>query len=178
MAQKPPKSSQKFPFFLVRETLKTSNLTTTNAITMKLTTIVYHQENFHLTKDLGVAQRCSGGVAGKPVKKCQKMGFFGSIFRISKTISKTVTYMILCHALHRWWKFCANWTWFGDVIHEKPPENSLKCLFLLVPEILKIYNLRTANAMKMKLTRVVYLYETFHLTKDFGASFRAWQGLA
>ena len=31
--------------------------------------------------------------------------------------------------------------------------------------------------MKMKLTRIVYLNETFHLTEDFAASFRAWQGV-
>ena len=31
---------------------------------------------------------------------------------------------------------------------------------------LKVYNLTTTNAIKMKLTMIMYLHETFHLTKD------------
>ena len=30
----------------------------------------------------------------------------------------------------------------------------------------------------MKLGTIVYLYETYHLTKDLGAIYRAWQGMA
>ena len=43
---------------------------------------------------------------------------------------------------------------------------------------LKIYNLRTTNAMKIKLTTIVYLHETFHLAKDLGITHRAWEGVA
>ena len=177
MSQKPPKSSPKCPFLLVRETLEIYNLRTTNARIMKLARIVYLHESFHLTKDLGVAQEGSGGVAGKPLKKCPKMGFFGSIFRIFKIISKTVTYLILCIALHRWWKFGTNPTRFGLVMSQKPPKSSPKCPFFLLRENLKIYNLRTTNALNVKLTRIVYLHETFHLTKNLGVAQRgsgAW----
>ena len=43
---------------------------------------------------------------------------------------------------------------------------------------LKIYNMTTANAMKMKLGTIVYLHETFRLTKDLSANIRAWQGVS
>ena len=43
---------------------------------------------------------------------------------------------------------------------------------------LKLYNLRTTNAIKMKVGTIVYLHETFHLTEDLSANFRAWQGVA
>ena len=118
------------------------------------------------------------GRGPKTSEKASKIGFLGPFLRSFKNISKTVTYVILCFALHRWWKFCANRTWFEVVIREKPPKSSPKCPILLVRETLKIYNLRNTNAMKMKLTRIVYLHETFHLTKYFGASFRVWQGVA
>ena len=72
--------------------------------------------------------------------------------------------------LHAWWKFGTNPTWFGLVVSQKPPKISPKCPFLLVQEMLKIYNLRTANAIKMKLTRIVYLHEAFHLKKDLGVA--------
>ena len=61
---------------------------------------------------------------------------------------------------------------------QKPPKSSHKSPFLLVRESLKIYNLRTTNAMKMKLGKIVYLHETFCLTEDIGVTFRAWQGMA
>ena len=79
MCQKPPKSSQKSPFFLVRETLKMYNLTATNAMKMKLRAIVHLHETFHLTKDLGVIHRECQGVAQKPLKKRSKSCFFGLI---------------------------------------------------------------------------------------------------
>ena len=39
---------------------------------MKFGKIVFLHDTFHLTKDLGVAHRDSGGMAEKPLKKCQK----------------------------------------------------------------------------------------------------------
>ena len=42
---------------------------------------------------------------------------------------------------------------------------------------LEIYNLTVTNAMKMKLTTIVYLHETFHLTKDLGVTHRALDGV-
>ena len=163
---------------LPRKLLKIYNLTTTNAIKMKLDTIMYLDENFHLTKDLGFALRASQGVIRKPPKKTPKIGFLGQFHRIFNNISKPVTYVIFCLALHHLWKFCAKRTWFGVVIHEKPPKNSPKCPILLVPETLKINNLTNTNTMKMKLGTIVYLHETFCLTEDLGATFKVWQGVA
>ena len=42
---------------------------------MKVGTIVYLQETFHLTKDLGVALRGLEGVAQKPPKKASEADF-------------------------------------------------------------------------------------------------------
>ena len=58
------------------------------------------------------------------------------------------------------------------------PKSSHKSPFFLVRELLNLYNLRTTNAIKMKLGTIVYLYDTFHLTKDLGTIFRVWQGVA
>ena len=51
MAKKPPRSSLKPNFQLLRKHLKTNNLPTSNAILMKLTTIMYLHETFHLAKN-------------------------------------------------------------------------------------------------------------------------------
>ena len=149
---------------LPRNFFKIYNLRTANAVKMKCTTVVYLHETFHLTKDLGVAHRAWP----KTSQKKPKNRFFGSIFRIFRNISKTVTYVILCLALHHWWKFCTNGTWFGLVIYQKPPKSSQKSYFLLVWETLNLYNLTTTNAIKMNLTRIVYLHETFHLQETWG----------
>ena len=42
---------------------------------MKLTTIMYLHETFHLTKDLAVAHRAWKGVVEKPLKKSPKIVF-------------------------------------------------------------------------------------------------------
>ena len=159
---------------LPQKVLKIYNLRTTNAMKMKLDTIVYLHETFHFTKDLGVTLREWQGVAKKPLKKAKKIGFLAPFLGIFRTISKTLTYVILCIALHHWWKFCTNRTWFGVVIYRKPPKSSQKSSFFLVWETLTIYNLRTTNAMKMKLTTNVYLHEMFHLVKNWGVTRRAW----
>ena len=74
---KPPKSSQKFYFLLVRETLKLYNLTTTNAIPMQLTRIVYLHEAFHLTQNWGVTHREKEGRVQKLLNPNHKMRFLG-----------------------------------------------------------------------------------------------------
>ena len=145
---------------------------------MKLGMIVYLHETFHLTKGLGLTQRVLEGVTKKPPKKTPKLGFLAPFLGIFRTTSKTVTYVILCLALHHWRKFCTNPTWFRVIIHEKPPKSSPKSPFLLVQETSKIYNLRTTNAMKMKLGTIVDLHEIFHLTKDLHVNHKAWQGVA
>ena len=37
---------------------------------------------------------------------------------------------------------------------------------------LKIYNLTITNAIKLKATMIMYLYETFNLTMDWGVTHR------
>ena len=55
--EKPPRSSQKLYFLLLRKHLKVYNLTTRNGIMMKLTRIMYLNKTFHLAKALGVTHR-------------------------------------------------------------------------------------------------------------------------
>ena len=55
---------------------------------IKLGTIIYLHETFHLTKDLGVALSGLGGVARKTSKKCQKMGFLAPFIEFSKLYQK------------------------------------------------------------------------------------------
>ena len=55
--EKPPRSSQKLYFLLLRKHLKVYNLTTRNGTMMKLTRIMYLNKTFHLPKDLGVTHR-------------------------------------------------------------------------------------------------------------------------
>ena len=79
--------------------LKIYNLRTTNATKMKLGTIMYLHETFHLTKDLGVALRGVQGRDHKTLKKIPKIGFLGIFHRIFNNISKPETYVIVCLAL-------------------------------------------------------------------------------
>ena len=55
---KPPKKGHFMDACLVRKTLETFNLATTNAILMKLTTIVHLYQVFHMAKNEGVTQGC------------------------------------------------------------------------------------------------------------------------
>ena len=163
---------------------KIYHLTTINSIKMKLTTILYIHKNIYLGKNLGVAHRVPEDVVEEPLKKSQKIGFLALFPRIFKTTSKTVTYMMPYLALHYWWNFCTNWSWFGVIIYKKPPKSSQKSYFLLVRETyityiynLKIYNLTTTNAIPMKFTRVMYLHETFHLAKNWSVTHRSKEGV-
>ena len=80
-------------------------------------------------------------------------------------------------ALHQSWNFCRNRTWFGEVIHEKLSRGCQKLYIPLLWKPLKIYNLITANATLMKRTTIMYLYETFHLTKDWSVTHRVYEGV-
>ena len=145
-----------------RKHLKIYNFRITNAILMKLTTIKYHHETFHLAENQGVTHRAQESVS-----------FLASFLVISRTIYKTVLHMILCLAQHHWSKSQKNSTIFGGVILKKPPSSSLKSTFLVLRKHLKIHNLATTNAMIMKLARIMYLRETFHLAKNWGMTLRA-----
>ena len=79
-------------------------------------------------------------------------------------------------AMHHQCKFCTNPTSFGGVILEKPLRSSQKSNFLLLRKPLKIYNFTKTNAVMMKLTAFMYLYETFYSTKNWGVTHRAQEG--
>ena len=67
---------------------------------MKLGTVVYLHETFHLTKIFGRGTKTVGGRGPKTSKKTPKIGFFGPVTRIFNNKSKPVTYVILYLALH------------------------------------------------------------------------------
>ena len=48
----------------------------------------------------------------------------------------------------------------------------------LPQKVLKIYNLRTTNAMKMKRGTIVYLHNTFGLTKYLGVALNGSGGVS
>ena len=57
MVKQPARSSLKSNFLFLWKHLKVNNLTTTNPILMKLTTIMYLHEIFHLARNWGVTHR-------------------------------------------------------------------------------------------------------------------------
>ena len=57
----------------MQKKLKTFNYTTTNAIVMKLTTDIYLNKVFHLTKFWDVTHRVKEGINKKTHKKSQKV---------------------------------------------------------------------------------------------------------
>ena len=57
MAEKSRNSTQKWYLLLLGKHLKIHNLATSNAILMKLTTIMYLHDTFHLAKNWGVTHR-------------------------------------------------------------------------------------------------------------------------
>ena len=124
-------------------------------------------------KNWGVTKRAWEGVIQKLPKISQKFRFLAEFLGIFDIFQKTVIYMMRYLAMHNWSKFCTNPTSFGGVIVEKPPRSSQKLYFLLLRKHLKVYNLTTRNGIMMKLTRIMYLYETFYLTKNWGVTHRA-----
>ena len=55
---------------------------------------------------------------------------------------------------------------FGGVRVQKSPKMSHFMDAASPRKHWKFYNLTTANAIEMKLTMIVYLYDTFHLAKN------------
>ena len=67
---------------------------------------------------------------------------------------------------------------FGGIRVPKPPPKVAQFMDAPLPQnFLKIFNLRTTNAMKMKLGTIVYLHETFRLTKDLDVAQRGSKGM-
>ena len=171
-AKKPPPKKVHFMAAASQQKhLKIYNFGKTNTILMKITTIKYHPNTFHLAENYGVNHRVYEGVTKKPLKKSQKISFWLLFFYFLR--HKTELHMILCFSLHHWSKFQKNPTSFGGIIPIKPPRSSLKSTFMVLRKHLKIHNLATANAILMKLARIVYLHETFHLAKNLGVTLMA-----
>ena len=140
---------------------------------MKLTSIMYLHETFHLVKNWGVTHRLKEGVVQKLLKTNHKMRFLGSLPQIFRNTSKTVIHVIENIALYYCSKFEKNLTKFRGVMAEKSRKSAQKWYFLLLGKHLKIHNLATSNAMLIKLTTIMYLHDTFNLTKNSGVTQRA-----
>ena len=135
---------------------------------MKLTMIVFLYETFHMSV---------GGCGQNTSEKKTQNKFFGLISWNFQHYIKTITNVTCYLTLQHWSKFCTSRTWFGVVIFEKPPKSSQQSYFLLLRQTLKIHNLRTTNAILMKLTKIMYLHETFHLAKNFDITPRVQVGV-
>ena len=125
-------------------------------------------------KNWGVTKRTWEGVIQRLPNISEKFSFLAEFLGIFDIFQKTVIYMMRYLAMHHWRKSGTNSTSsFGGVILEKPPRSSQKLYFLLLRKHLKVYNLTTRNGIMMKLTRIMYLYDTFHLVKNWGVTRRA-----
>ena len=98
----------------------------------------------------------------------------------SKNSNLPKNFETLCSSAwyYLWCKFQQDRTIFGEVRAQKTPKMAQFMDALLPRNFFKIYNLRTTNAIKMKLDTTVYLHETFYLTKDLGVADRLWEGVA
>ena len=65
--------------------------------------------------------------------------------------------------LYLWSKFQQDQALFGGERAQKPPKMGHFMDAALPRNNLKFYNLGTANAIKMKLTTIMYLHKTFDL---------------
>ena len=72
----PPKKVHFMAAASQQKHLKIYNFGKTNTILMKITTIKYHPNTFHLAENYGVNHRVYEGVTKKPLKKSQKISFW------------------------------------------------------------------------------------------------------
>ena len=68
--------------------------------------------------------------------------------------------------------------YLGELGPQKTPKWPISWMLQLPRNFFKIYNLRTTNAIQMKLGMIVYLHDTFHFTKDLGVMQRSLGGVA
>ena len=110
----------------VRKALKVFNLTTTNAILMKLTTKMYLNKVFHFPKPWGVNNRAQKGINEKPVKMSQKRVFGPILDHFCNTTIKIVAYLMPYSTLHHWLIFQTILATSGGIMAKTPPKSSLK----------------------------------------------------
>ena len=103
------------------------NLITTNAILMKLTTIMYLHEAFNLAKNGGVTYRTQEGAIKKPLIKRHKMSFWVNFLKFSRPYQKCqLFWCVTMVALSSWSKFFKEsdhiWESYGQKMIQKQPE--------------------------------------------------------
>ena len=102
--RKGPETPPKRPFHGCCIATKTfenlTNLTTTNATLMKLTTIMYLYKIFNLAKDWCVKRRKPKTSQNEPDNR-----FFGSISGVFKNKTENITCLMHYVALHHWSNF-------------------------------------------------------------------------
>ena len=87
---------------LVRKNLKTFNLKTTNAMLIKLITIMYLHDISNSTKIYGVTHRAQESENHKTLRMSQKFRVFTLISTNFWTTLKTATHIMHYFALHYW----------------------------------------------------------------------------
>ena len=60
---------------------------------------------------------------------------------------------------------------FGEVRTQKPPKRGHFMNAKLVSKMFKIFNLTTTNVIVMKLTTIMYLYDIFSWTENWGVTY-------
>ena len=155
-----------------RKHLKIYNFGTTDGMKMKLTMIMCLHKTFGLANGfelLGVTEH------GQKTSQEKPNNWFFSL--ISWNFEDYIKNCIICDTL-----LCtaslvkilyqSDFIW-GSYTQKKPPRSSPKSTFLVLRKHLKIHNMATTNTISMKLTRIMYLHETFHLAKHWAVTVRA-----
>ena len=70
-------------------------------------------------------------------------------------------------------KFQKNLTHLGELWLENHPEVACNDSFCCYKD-----NLATTNTILVKFTTIMYLHTTFHLTKNWGVTRRAWEDVS
>ena len=103
----------------------------------------------------------------------QKISFWLSFCKFQDCIkNRNICSLLPCNRSLVEYLYICNWTSFWGVMTEKPSRSSPNLYFLLLRKLLKIHTLTTTNAILMKLTTIMYLNETFYLTKNWGVTHR------
>ena len=108
----------------------------------------------------------SGGKMGSKLDQTCKFW----LYAVSVKIWIFERFLKHCFSLleyYLWWKFNQNRTIFGGVRVTKPPKLGHYMDAGSVQKTLKIYNLTITHAILIKLTTIMYLHATFHLTKNW-----------
>ena len=123
----------------------------------------FFHENY-LFFSISAIFRKNWGVKDGP--KVQIVGI--SRFRKNLNFSEIYKHTFSLLEYYFWLKFHQNRAIFGGVRTQKAPKKGHSTDAESVWKTLKIYNLTTADAILMKLTRIIYLYDTFNLVNNWG----------